>query len=99
MEVTETRNCLVTDILLNTKKNGRIHSKTVKPNCLTGGVVKRAYFQTKWNIPLTKNYAWKLHQHFNNNNNNKSIVIWLGTMINHNKTTTGYDLRNTNSQE
>jgi len=37
MEVNETRNCLVTDILLNIKKIGGIHLKTVKPNCLTLG--------------------------------------------------------------
>jgi len=37
MEVNETRNCLVTDILLNIKKIGWIHSKTVKLNFLTLG--------------------------------------------------------------
>jgi len=35
MEVNETRNCPVTDILLNIKKIGLMDSKMVKLNCLT----------------------------------------------------------------
>jgi len=41
MEVIETRNCLVTDILLNIRKDGQMHLKTVKLNRLnSGGAVK-----------------------------------------------------------
>jgi len=37
MEVNETRNCLVTDIILNIKKSAEYIKKTVKPNYLTLG--------------------------------------------------------------
>jgi len=49
MEVNETRNCLVTDIFLNIR-NGFENGKTQLFN--SGGVVKLAYFQKKWSIPL-----------------------------------------------
>jgi len=54
MEVNETRNCLVTDIILNIKKknnnnnnrlNGFENGRTQLFN--SGGVVKWAYFHTK----------------------------------------------------
>jgi len=56
MEVNETRNCLVTDILLNGKKSFK-NSKTRLFN--SGGVVKWAYFpkkkkEKKWSIPLNR---------------------------------------------
>jgi len=37
MEVNVTRNCLVTEILLNIRKSAEWIVKTVKPNCLTLG--------------------------------------------------------------
>jgi len=53
MEVNETRNCMVTDILLNIRRSAKWirNGKTQQFN--SGGVVKWAYFQKKWSIPLT----------------------------------------------
>jgi len=55
MEVNETRNCPVTDILKKKKSENRLNGfengKTWLFN--SGGVVKWAYFQKKkWSIPL-----------------------------------------------
>jgi len=54
MEVNETRNCLVTDILLNIKKKNILNTfengKTQLFN--SGGVVKWAYFQKKVEYPF-----------------------------------------------
>jgi len=55
MEVNETRNCLVTDILQKKKKsenrlNGFENGKTQLYN--SGGVVKLAYFQKKVEYPF-----------------------------------------------
>jgi len=44
MEVNETRNCLVTDIRLKINGETRLFN--------SGGLVKSAYFQKKWSIPL-----------------------------------------------
>jgi len=48
MEVNETG--LVTDILLENRLNGFENGKTQLFN--SGGVIKCAYFQKKWSIPL-----------------------------------------------
>jgi len=55
MEVNETRNCVVTDILLNKKIKNRLNGFANGKTRLfkSGGVVKWAYFQKKWSIPLT----------------------------------------------
>jgi len=47
MEVNETRNCLVNDILLNIRKSAELQIIN------SGGVVKWAYIQKKWSIPLS----------------------------------------------
>jgi len=54
MKVNETRNYLVTDIVLNIKKSAEYctfeNGKTQLFD--SRGVVKWAYFQKKWSIPL-----------------------------------------------
>jgi len=53
MEVNETRNCLVTDILLNIRKS----AEWIRKRWNSRGLVKWAYFQKKWSIPLNENYS------------------------------------------
>jgi len=58
MEVNETRNGLVTDILLNIRKkrlNGFGNGKTQTFN--SGGVVKWAYFQKKVEYPFKPDHT------------------------------------------
>jgi len=65
MEVNETRNCLVTDILLNIKKNRLNTFENGKTQLLnSGGVVKWAYFQKKCSIPLKFPMVRLLHTLF-----------------------------------
>jgi len=65
MEVNETRNCLVTDILLKIKKNRLNTFENGKTQLLnSGGVVKWAYFQKKWSIPLKFPMVRLLHTLF-----------------------------------
>jgi len=52
MEANETRNCLVTDILLNIRKSTEWIWKWWNSIVNSGGEVKWAYFQKKWSIPL-----------------------------------------------
>jgi len=56
--VNETRNCLVTDILLNIRKSAEWikNGKTQLFN--SEGVVKWGYFQKKWSIPLMSKSLW-----------------------------------------
>jgi len=56
MEVNKTRNCLVTDILLNIRKSSEFENGKLFNSV---GVVKRAYFQKKWSIPLKESYYLK----------------------------------------
>jgi len=58
MVVNETRNCLVTDILLNIRKSAEWikNGKTQLFN--SEGVVKWGYFQKKWSIPLMSKSLW-----------------------------------------
>jgi len=66
MVVNETRNCLVTDILLNIEKSAEYIPKTVKLKCFySGGVVKCTYFHKKRSIPLMKNPHKKTHWIYN----------------------------------